>query len=442
MSAQDHYRVLGVSASAQSEELKRAYRRMLRASHPDLGGSPERFRVVQDAWLVLGNPQRRADYDSELVSGVRWTQPKRRAHSAGSAQKARQRPTEPPRVLRADSHGHPGGSARLLYLGLLRAAFVTPTAPTPPAAWQPEKRLSGHAWRTWATLCAWTTVSFAAVGAVVFLCAESLGMLSGNLQGLWSPLALSAAVSGTGGFVCALLLGVIRVLSNPNRGNGKQLRNDQAQTYAAAQQAYQMARQAYEAKLRRRPADSRNLLKTPYSEAAQAVASAKGREWLEHAVAQEATAGVLSPLGPDFSIWHDLVIGADHTRIDHLVVAPQGLILVESMTARGPVSVEFDALVQNGQAAPEVLTALRPRLAAIADQLGIAGVSAIVLVYPNASLVHTELQRVNGFPVPTFVVGAGQVADALTAGLPKIERGASWQIDRLRQSVVEHAEFA
>lgn len=83
----------------------------------------------------------------------------------------------------------------------------------------------------------------------------------------------------------------------------------------------------------------------------------------------------------------------------------------------------------------------RRRLAAIADQLGIAGLSAIVLVYPDAALVRTELQRVNGFPVPTFVVGAGQVADALAAGLPKIDRGASWHINCLRQSVVEHDQF-
>ena len=44
------YEVLGVSSSASTEELRKAYRRMLREAHPDTGGSEARFHAVQRAW--------------------------------------------------------------------------------------------------------------------------------------------------------------------------------------------------------------------------------------------------------------------------------------------------------------------------------------------------------------------------------------------------------
>ena len=44
------YQVLGVAASASDEDLRRAYRRLLRETHPDVGGDPARFIAVQTAW--------------------------------------------------------------------------------------------------------------------------------------------------------------------------------------------------------------------------------------------------------------------------------------------------------------------------------------------------------------------------------------------------------
>ena len=61
----DPYIVLGVPRQASAAEIARAYRRAARASHPDSGvaGSAERFRVVNDAYDQLRDPQRRAMYD-------------------------------------------------------------------------------------------------------------------------------------------------------------------------------------------------------------------------------------------------------------------------------------------------------------------------------------------------------------------------------------------
>ncbi|MST32703.1 DnaJ domain-containing protein [Acidimicrobiaceae bacterium USS-CC1] len=65
-STDSHYEVLGVSPSADAAEIEAAYRRLLKVTHPDAGGSAALFRRVQDAYQTLINPARRASYDRDL----------------------------------------------------------------------------------------------------------------------------------------------------------------------------------------------------------------------------------------------------------------------------------------------------------------------------------------------------------------------------------------
>ena len=62
------YAVLGVGRDATPDEIRGAYRRAARASHPDLhpgdATAIERFKRVQVAYEVLGDPARRAAYDA------------------------------------------------------------------------------------------------------------------------------------------------------------------------------------------------------------------------------------------------------------------------------------------------------------------------------------------------------------------------------------------
>jgi curved DNA-binding protein CbpA len=58
-----HYEVLGISETASEGEVKHAYRRLVKSSHPDAAGSPERFRLITEAYDVLSDPVRRATYD-------------------------------------------------------------------------------------------------------------------------------------------------------------------------------------------------------------------------------------------------------------------------------------------------------------------------------------------------------------------------------------------
>jgi len=64
--ATDYYAVLGVRKDANSEEIKRAYRRLARELHPDVNPDPatqERFKEITQAYEVLSDPDKRQMYD-------------------------------------------------------------------------------------------------------------------------------------------------------------------------------------------------------------------------------------------------------------------------------------------------------------------------------------------------------------------------------------------
>lgn len=63
-----HYEVLGVSKDAAVAEIKTAYRKLLRQTHPDTGGNAALFTLVQEAWEVLGDEGKRRSYDLSLAN--------------------------------------------------------------------------------------------------------------------------------------------------------------------------------------------------------------------------------------------------------------------------------------------------------------------------------------------------------------------------------------
>ncbi|HXD28859.1 MAG TPA: DnaJ domain-containing protein [Arthrobacter sp.] len=61
--AKSHYEVLGITRDASLAEVKTAYRRAARATHPDQGGDAAEFRLVSLAYQTLSDPSERAAYD-------------------------------------------------------------------------------------------------------------------------------------------------------------------------------------------------------------------------------------------------------------------------------------------------------------------------------------------------------------------------------------------
>ena len=74
MAKRDYYEVLGVPRGASADEIKKAHRRLVRQYHPDANKNnpqaEEKFKEVQEAYDVLSDSQKRANYDQFGFAGV------------------------------------------------------------------------------------------------------------------------------------------------------------------------------------------------------------------------------------------------------------------------------------------------------------------------------------------------------------------------------------
>lgn len=64
--ANDYYTILGVSRTASADEIKRAYRKLAHEYHPDKNSNHAdgtRFKEINEAYQVLSNPDKKAQYD-------------------------------------------------------------------------------------------------------------------------------------------------------------------------------------------------------------------------------------------------------------------------------------------------------------------------------------------------------------------------------------------
>lgn len=100
----DYYGILGVGRDATRQEISHAYRALMRSHHPDMDGGQapggtqaaanqpltagnrtrgeELLRIMQ-AFNVLSDPGRRADYDTRLAAAAPTPIPVRKARSTG-----------------------------------------------------------------------------------------------------------------------------------------------------------------------------------------------------------------------------------------------------------------------------------------------------------------------------------------------------------------------
>jgi DnaJ-class molecular chaperone len=63
-SSKNYYHILGVEKNASAEDIKKAYRKMAHQHHPDKqGGNEAKFKEINEAYQVLSNPQKKAQYD-------------------------------------------------------------------------------------------------------------------------------------------------------------------------------------------------------------------------------------------------------------------------------------------------------------------------------------------------------------------------------------------
>lgn len=71
MSKQDYYSVLGINKGASESEIKKAYRKLAKEKHPDVGGNEEEFKQISEAYEVLSDPNKKSNYDRYGHNGPR-----------------------------------------------------------------------------------------------------------------------------------------------------------------------------------------------------------------------------------------------------------------------------------------------------------------------------------------------------------------------------------
>ena len=84
MEYKDYYKILGVDRNASEQDIKRAYRKLARQLHPDVNPddkrSEEKFKDVNEAYEVLGDPEKRHKYNQ---LGANWQQWQRTGRDPG-----------------------------------------------------------------------------------------------------------------------------------------------------------------------------------------------------------------------------------------------------------------------------------------------------------------------------------------------------------------------
>jgi DnaJ-class molecular chaperone len=88
--AEDPYKVLGVARDAPEEEIRRTYRKLAKQLHPDLNpanraSAEEKFKKVSAAYDIIGDPEKRKQYDrGEIDANGEQRRGFHRAHAGGA----------------------------------------------------------------------------------------------------------------------------------------------------------------------------------------------------------------------------------------------------------------------------------------------------------------------------------------------------------------------
>jgi curved DNA-binding protein CbpA len=127
---QDHYAVLGLKPGAPQAEIRSAYRALMRRYHPDADPTTEaaeQAREINQAYAVLGDPEKRARYDASRVS----KQPLKFEPGLGVSSKRKTSPAAPALAV----------AISLVAAGMVAFAIIPSTHPLPLGSPNPQRQV-------------------------------------------------------------------------------------------------------------------------------------------------------------------------------------------------------------------------------------------------------------------------------------------------------------
>lgn len=180
-------------------------------------------------------------------------------------------------------------------------------------------------------------------------------------------------------------------------------------------------------------------LDDPYDPALVRSAPVEIRGLLADALAEEATARIVSGLGMGFTVWHDVAASPAH-KVDHVVLAPSGLYGVLSEDLGGPVQVRRGELVGDAVAGAPI-TGLVAGIRAVSRAARVRFGGAIV-VLPDDDLAQPveQLGKVRG--VRTVVTGRSTLANVLRGGIAGAHEIGGNEIFDVRTRLNQALRFA
>jgi hypothetical protein len=437
----DAYAVLGVEPSASQDEIRRAYRRRVRAAHPDMGGSADEFQSVRDAFEAVGDPESRARYERTLHEAPPQEDPAGRAHPSSPGATSPGTPWDPaarrgrpgaPRSrppARTRSFGHPGGFARLRYLALVREWLADPTEPSVPAAPVPP-----HGGPALADEPGPYVRRARAIAPPVVAVLLALVLL---VSGLGAVAALVGVVVGAAsGFAVAGPAGRAWHRSEePRRRAAARLQED-VLAHERALRAYPDLMAAYSARLARLEGLRRRFEADAYAPDLVAEVPEAASAALRAAVAQEETARELMELGPSYAFWNGVAVPRSGDAVDHLVLGPQGLVAVESVP-------EGSDAATDPTARSAALRGLDARARALAREMEVP-VVGLVLSLPSGVLGAAPVvlhAADDPHAIPAYAVARTLLADHVAAGLPGLSAMDPERLLAVRTRLVLDARF-
>jgi hypothetical protein len=423
MSRETYYDVLGVSPASHLGDLKRAYRRALRASHPDVGGSAESFRRVQEAWAVLSDAARRSEYDRlnlpRASAPPRGETRRERASSGPAADE----PTATATPTSATAHGHPGGYSRSRYLDISREWMLSPRPPTPPAKPPHIPHERDRFLHMWGVVCLQLFLTFVLIVTGPAAIAAAAGNLPAIPPNALLPVLWRVAISLFGvAFVCGGAVATLRLGTSAARAEVRRVRARNRAIYAGLHAVYAADLREFDEDLGRLPESPDSFLRSPYLPESVMAAPSAARVELARALAQEQIAGALTSLSDEFTIWHDVRIDGEDAYASHLVVGPQGLFLVEPLSERPRLDPR--------------------RLTELAGAIGVAALSGVLFVDLDPVAVNAPPAKLGDVPTLSWRVGITRLAPMLGGGVHGIERGESWEVRQLVERVARRVAFA